>query len=142
MFTTLCRYLWSEEVGSPATLHPIIAGRSAALLNDNGLNLSGLHHLQAISLLDANPVFLGLNESSMNQRLYYFGRLHTFSPATGALMSGSRSMKPHLEAHSLTSIGRELAPISGARPDEVYREALVEDARAMNLLLVEVAEPE
>jgi uncharacterized repeat protein (TIGR03899 family) len=130
LFTQFCGYTWTEE-GQPGRFHIFTKG-TEKLLTDKGMDFFSLNHLQAIGLVDANFATRAINEGD-SVLLNYFGHPHIFSP----VFTVSADTKV-IQTFSLTSIGQELAPISGAQPDEEYRVILIQSLRNERSIKVEV----
>lgn len=126
LFTRFCGYVW--EVGDVAGY--IWAGTTDALLASKGLSPKHCIHLQTIGLVETfGP--LQVHEkaplvASYHSRKYIFTLVNSPGTVMDMTSKGENPSYRNIGIHLLTEVGRELAPLSAASPDDTYLTALAE----------------
>ena len=103
-FAKLTSFGWSKENGIPLIFDP-----TAPIYTNNGITTGTLRHLQSIGLIDFQAIgALQLKDQAMPVKFEYFGRFLRVHPTKD-------NNTISLGKVSLTQIGLQLAPISGAK---------------------------
>lgn len=129
LFTSACSFLW--HFPSQGYL-PVIPDLEADSIKNRGLSLTNLLDLASLGLLEVNTA-VGFSLGNVTGPMFagYFDRPYI-------IQSGAYPTSIQLGKVLLTSVGRELAPISGAVADPAYCEITVANWRAAGLEIIEV----
>lgn len=129
LFTTVCTYLWNFPSHG---LLPAMPEVDSDRLKGQGLDLPSLFDLGSLGLLEINTVAgFSLNNVSGPMLTNYFDK-----PVI--IQSQSYPASLQLGKVLLTSVGRELAPISGAVSDDGYFLETIDGWRKAGLSVSEV----
>lgn len=120
LFRRFCNFIWNNQMHfySHSTLD---------ILGRKGIGYGELINLESLDLISLNEVSFGA-EPGETLELNYIGKQYSLN-AEGRL--------PRLPMYPLTDIGRELAPICGAEPDQEYLQEILTEWRTRGYRVAE-----
>lgn len=119
LFTRFCTFVWQTP---NAGLMPVIPNIENETIKKLGFYFSQLLHLDSLGLIEFDNHGGYKLQNVTRLVIFYYGRQHIVS-----VPQGKRDLQLGLAL--LTSIGKELTPISGSVPSENYRLFVVETWR-------------
>lgn len=126
LFTNLCRFvvIIDEE------LNPLIYDDQASIYNDQQINFTTLTHLDDIGLISFEGL-IGYKQTKLPQHIdiYYYGTV------LKAEFKNPENNELEIGKVLLSSIGKELARICGAKPIEGFLDYLVEQWTKEGLII-------
>jgi hypothetical protein len=152
LFTTYCKFVWSVDQWSRPWFF-ISAGGGAvgsflqvsylAELRDiytrEGITPEGRLHLQALNLVSAGgqvvPIVCTQTEPLI---FHYHDRAFAVFDTPERPVRASPPYAPEICSDQLTDIGRELAPICGAKPHDRYRQLILDSIRCNQLRIADM----
>jgi len=126
-FTRFCTFLWMLP-GSG--LVPIIPDKDSQTIKDAGIQFTDFLHLEDMGLIQFGQITAFTMKGAKALSIFYYGKHHKITLPEGADGFG-------LGCALLTSVGAELAPISGSQTSEPYRLAIIEHWRKANYIVEE-----
>lgn len=125
LFTNLCSFVVSDGIGQ---LLPFILSTEKSIYTSMGINFESLTHLAYLGLISFNSLS-GFNYTSQSQELvlFYCGRLIKF-------IFKNSNTPLHIGSALLTKAGKELAPLSGSRPNEEILKYFISEWNEKNII--------
>ncbi len=118
MFTKLCSFSFCPSDGE--FIFPCFSHDFYVFIRENGISTEVETHLKNIGLLSNSQIYYGQSEQNILYLNYFSEHFYT------ELQTEEGQETPYFHCYPFTAIGKELAPISGAKPNDEYIQCLIE----------------